>query len=205
MWGKSKFDNISRQINELQNKIAHLNNQQMDSNIKATIYSHESQLDQLLNLQEYYWKRRARADWLAEGDINPQFFHRLASRIKRKNFIHGIFSPDNQWISNIHEISSLFQEYFSALYQSSGVDNGIIDRATMGISTRISTDMDSRLDSVFTPDDIKNALFAMNPWKAPGPNGNHAGFFQECWPLLGSSISKLCLNILNDEIIHMWS
>lgn len=47
--------------------------------------------------------------------------------------------------------------------------------------------------------EVHRALLGMAPWKAPRPDGFHAGFYQENWSMLGTDISSLCLRILNGE------
>ena len=39
-------------------------------------------------------------------------------------------------------------------------------------------------------EEIKEVLWSMKPYKAPGPNGLHAGFFQKFWLLVGDSVRK---------------
>lgn len=38
--------------------------------------------------------------------------------------------------------------------------------------------------------EIRFSLCSLKPYKAPGPDGLHAGFFQRLWPTVGSSISE---------------
>ena len=39
-----------------------------------------------------------------------------------------------------------------------------------------------------TDDEIKAAIFRMNPDKAPGPDGYTAGFFQKMWHVVGTDV-----------------
>ena len=45
-----------------------------------------------------------------------------------------------------------------------------------------------------TPDEIRQAIFAMTPFKAPSPDGLHAGFYQHLWPLVKDSICHFVLD-----------
>lgn len=46
--------------------------------------------------------------------------------------------------------------------------------------------------------ELKHAVFSMSLWKAPSPDGFHAGFYQENWDVLGADVTNVCLNILNE-------
>lgn len=39
----------------------------------------------------------------------------------------------------------------------------------------------------------------MYPWKAPGPDGLHAGFYQTYWGTVGKEVTELALSILNGK------
>ena len=56
--------------------------------------------------------------------------------------------------------------------------------------------MDS-LSAPFTGRYIKKAMFIMAAFKAPGPDGYQALFFQKQWDLTGDQVTKLALNILH--------
>ena len=40
-----------------------------------------------------------------------------------------------------------------------------------------------------TEEEIKAALWSLKAFKAPGPDGLHAGFFQRFWLVVGRSVS----------------
>lgn len=48
-----------------------------------------------------------------------------------------------------------------------------------------------KLENEIQPYEIRLALFQMKPWKAPWVDGFQAGFYQECWDTVGSSLIKL--------------
>ena len=44
------------------------------------------------------------------------------------------------------------------------------------------------ISGVASEDEIKSALWSLKPFKAPGPDGLHAGFFQRFWLVVGKSV-----------------
>lgn len=46
----------------------------------------------------------------------------------------------------------------------------------------------------FTKEDIRIALFEMDPRKSPGPDGIHAAFYQKLWPMIGDSLYEFAAN-----------
>lgn len=157
-------------------------------------------MDKLLVLQESYWKQRSRADWLKEGDRNTKKNHHKASTQKRNNHIPGIQSPEYGWINNDAEVNNIFLSYFSHLFTTSTPTQHCIDAVLIGINNTISEEMRSQLDVSYPSDEITTAVFGMAPWKSPGPDGFHAGFYQSNWDILGQKITDVCLHILNDGI-----
>ena len=59
----------------------------------------------------------------------------------------------------------------------------------------ISAEESLLLSSPISADGIKVALWSMKPFKAPGPNGLHAGFFQCSWHTVGANVVKEVQNI----------
>lgn len=148
-----------------------------DLHNRALISDLEHRLDQFLAIDEAYWKQRARSDWLHGGDRNTNFFHHKASSHNRNNFIKGIMSNSNNWVTNDQEITFIFKEYFTSLFSSSRPSQHDIDGAIAGLDQRVNEDIRCSLDAPYTPEEIKAALFGMSPWKSPGPDGFHIGFY----------------------------
>jgi hypothetical protein len=51
------------------------------------------------------------------------------------------------------------------------------------------------LGAEFTDNEIKSAVYDMNPWKAPGPDGFPAGFYQYSWDIVGASVCDFVKNV----------
>ncbi|KAK3228647.1 hypothetical protein Dsin_000528 [Dipteronia sinensis] len=74
---------------------------------------------------------------------------------------------------------------------------GDIGKIVDGVSPRLDSITSRFLDANFTGEEVRLAVFAMNPIKAPGSDGLPAIFYQHYWELVGSSIVEACMNILN--------
>uniref|UniRef100_A0A2N9J135 Reverse transcriptase domain-containing protein n=1 Tax=Fagus sylvatica TaxID=28930 RepID=A0A2N9J135_FAGSY len=57
-------------------------------------------------------------------------------------------------------------------------------------TTCISVEESLMLSSPISTDEIKAALWSMKPFKAPSPDGLHAGFFQRSWHTFADCLSK---------------
>ena len=61
----------------------------------------------------------------------------------------------------------------------------------------LSVDDKLMLEKEALEDEVHIALFQMHPWKAPGIDGLHAGFYQEFWDTVKSSLVELVSSALN--------
>jgi hypothetical protein len=50
----------------------------------------EEETHHLLEMEELYWKQRAKCNWFQHGDRNTKFFHAWATERKRRNHIERI-------------------------------------------------------------------------------------------------------------------
>lgn len=76
----------------------------------------ENQINNMLMDEDVYWKQRARANWLREGDKNTRFFHSKATVRKRKNKIWGIEDAQGNWRDNQEEIEGVFCIFSGAVH-----------------------------------------------------------------------------------------
>ncbi|XP_021761357.1 uncharacterized protein LOC110726197 [Chenopodium quinoa] len=113
---------------------------------------------QLLHVEEGYWRQRSRALWLVSGDRNTNFFHRKASQRSAKNKIFGLLTDDG-----------LRHEGHEAVEK--------LEEALSGIDRRVTEEMNEKLCSNFTAEEMFITLKQMHPLKTPGADANRLKLF----------------------------
>lgn len=124
---------------------------------------------QMKRRNEEYWAQRARVEWLRAGDMNPGFFHAMASQRRRTNRIHGLLDSRGNWRSDEEGIQLVIIDYFKELFKTNGPRN--LEDCFDGWSKRLSEGKRRMLDRNFHRAEIEEALKQMQPAKAPGPDG----------------------------------
>lgn len=123
------------------------------------------------------WRQRSRIQWLKEGDASTAYFHKVASHRRRLNWIE---------ITNENEIDLAFFEHFKSLF---GESNG--HRASLSENLwRTRVNLDS-LETPFTEEQIKKAVWQLGADKAPGPNGFPICFYRNFWDLVKDDLKNL--------------
>ncbi|KAF7143968.1 hypothetical protein RHSIM_Rhsim05G0086500 [Rhododendron simsii] len=133
----------------------------------------EDQLAREWEQEELYWKQKSHKKWLKLGDRNKSYFHASTVERRRRNHVSGIENEQGVWVSDQQSIATEVQKFFTNLYVSEGVHD--VQQVISSIPTRITADMNNKLLKPFSTGEIKTALFAMHPNKAPGYNDQDCG------------------------------
>lgn len=103
-------------------------------------------------------------------------------------------------------MESIVINYYYALLARQNPSREAILKVTNLISPMMDPTLKNRLDIPFSREEIKKALFDLNPGKASRPDGFTALFFQNAWDLIEEEISTNALNFLNNSSsIHEWN
>ncbi|XP_062086266.1 uncharacterized protein LOC133792381 [Humulus lupulus] len=121
-----------------------------------------------------FLSQKSKIDWLRFGDENSSFFH--ASLKKRK--------VANRIVSFI-----------------SGEASGSIDPHTIALGPVLDLDAQLELIKLFSSQEVKAALFSIQPIKSPGPDGYGAGFFKALWKHIGKEVSQAVLDFFYSRYI----
>ena len=89
--------------------------------------------------------------------------------------------------------------YFQNLFVEQ--DNLAANSVITPVLNRISVNDLLLLNQPFTPKEVKGALFDMAPFKTPGVNGLHAGFYQKMWETVGDCLCKCTLQFFTSGIL----
>lgn len=135
-----------------------------------------NELTKALNQREIFWRQRSKQLWLSAGDQNSKFFHSYASNMRRNNQINKLKNAEGQWVEWENGLNELMSSYFSDLFTAKEVD---WEEVISYIPTTVSRDQNKLLLQPITVKEVKEALFQMNPDKAPAPDGMTPSFYQK--------------------------
>ena len=164
-----------------------------------------SETNRLLEEEELYWHKRSNNRWLLEGDLNTEFFHRMANGKKRKNTIFSI-QKDGVEIEDLDMILDLAINYYKDLFGHSGRSDIKLQQGCWTNEEKISQTESENLCKNFDMEEVKQAVFGMEKNTAPGPDHLPVEFFQVCWDVIKQDLmdmfeefyeSKLDLSRLN--------
>ncbi|XP_057775115.1 uncharacterized protein LOC130994097 [Salvia miltiorrhiza] len=127
----------------------------------------EDELDELSKKEELMWKQRSKADWLAEGDRNTGFFHKVAEGRKKRNHIREIKCVDGTTTQNFEKMNEIFRDHFQTLFSPGQTHNP--SEVLRSIDSVVTEEMNRELTRPYTTAEIVAALKQMHPLKAPGP------------------------------------
>jgi exonuclease III len=141
--------------------------------------------------EESYWRQKSRSLWLKEGDKNTSYFHKQAEARKHFKAVTEIQVQDTL-ISDPEGIKQAAFETFSALYTEPQRADMDPQRYPLSIiPALINEETNRNLLKEVSQQEVKEALDQMHPDKAPGPDGFTARFFQHCWAIIKSDLTKM--------------
>ena len=128
--------------------------------------------------KEEYWALKSRINWAAYGDCNTSFFHVSTLVRRHRNRIKSVKNSLGEWVTGEEEVKNvilmgyidLFQTSFSSSNRLSDIEN--FSCCFLSEGDRVS------LCAPVSEEEIKLGLWSLKPFKAPGADGLHAGFFQ---------------------------
>uniref|UniRef100_A0A803PAN7 CCHC-type domain-containing protein n=1 Tax=Cannabis sativa TaxID=3483 RepID=A0A803PAN7_CANSA len=139
------------------------------------------------------------AIWLAHGDRNTRFFHQKASSRRKKNRIIGLFDQNLNWQSSKEEIEQIICEHFQDLFTAQDPKCDLMAHLQRFFPSRLSRRQNESLLTEFTAADVLQAMKQINPLKALGVDGMPRLFYEHHWTVIGSDITRICLDILNNH------
>jgi hypothetical protein len=94
-----------------------------DLGAKDTLSSLETERNEILRKEEQHWQMRSRALWMAGGDRNTKFFHKIASQNRVKKHIWEIEKEDGALVKDQLGIKNEVVHYLSSFYRASSTVN----------------------------------------------------------------------------------
>ncbi|WJX55720.1 hypothetical protein P8452_41455 [Trifolium repens] len=132
------------------------------------------ELSEILKKEELMWFQRSRTKWLIDGDRNTRYYHLKTVSRRRRNNVIMLRDDHGEWIEESVKLKEHANNFYKALFTiSPHIPNWQHTDITFPELEKEEID---GLGAEFTDNEIKSAVYDMNPWKAPGPDGFPAGF-----------------------------
>lgn len=162
----------------MQRDLKQLLGQRNTAEVKAEKFKIKMELEKERDKEEAMCHQKSRIQWLSDGDRNTRFFHSQVSRQAKKNEILGLRDENGIWRDDIDGMGQIVNQYFSTIFASRSPQPAEIDTLLQTMGVRVEVSINRELCRVFTPDEVKPALFDKYPLKSPGPDGRLVLFYQ---------------------------
>ncbi|XP_050248950.1 uncharacterized protein LOC126696221 [Quercus robur] len=132
----------------------------------------------LILLQEKeYWALKSRLNAATFGDCNTTIFHVSTLVTCHRNKIRCIKDFVGNWITDENKIKKHIKSGFEKLYLTELCMSPLSSSASTFSCCFLSTKICSSIGSVVTDEEVRANLWTLKPFKAPGFDGLHTGFF----------------------------
>ncbi|VFQ88669.1 unnamed protein product, partial [Cuscuta campestris] len=133
-----------------------------------------------------YWKQKANIKWMEEGDCNSKFFHAFVKGRRAKNQIRRIVDIQGKEHTDREVIHNMAIDYYNNLFNSKKdiVTTPVLDY----LETVITQEDNAKLSKIPTAEEIREAVWSINPNSAPGPDGFNGSFFRAAWHIIQNDV-----------------
>jgi hypothetical protein len=183
VWNKEVFGNVFAKKRRLMARLLGIQRAISRQPSQSLIFLQDQlseELNQILNLEEDLWAMKSRTNWLVMGERNTSYFHLSTLARRSANRINGIKDNAGNWLFDVEEVKVHFVEGFKNIYQTEQTQCDLKLEPLPSWGALLSQEDVISLAKPFSELEIFAALQSMKAFKAPGPDGLHAGFFQKC-------------------------
>lgn len=107
-----------------------------------------------------------------------------------RNHISVLKDYNGNWVSEHNRLGDILLHYFQDLFHSEGANTHHLNQLPIH---QISASDYNILNSPFSRKEVKQAVWNLGAWKAPGPDGLPIGFYKENWSLVGNHIMDIVM------------
>lgn len=157
-----------------------------------------AEFEHILNLEESYWRQKARANWICQGERNTRFFHATVIDRRSRNRILQLKLEDGSWCTDEVHLQNMAYNFYRHLYSKEPTaplephawQFPSLPRGSLRWLNREVVDSE-----------VRRAVFQLGRHKAPDPDGILACFYQAFWPLVGDSVVVFVKEIFASGIV----
>ena len=142
---------------------------------------------------------KSKARWHELGEKNTRYFYSLEKARYTAKTCQKLITDKGEHITDDRKILHEQEVYYTKLYsKDENVSFNIVNRHNIRISEK-EYDM---CDSLFTLNELKDAVFSMKLDKTPGSDGWPVEMYQTFWDMLSVPLLELTQQVYTDKCLH---
>ena len=189
-WNFSVFGDVHNRVANARHNLSMIQQRISTEGINNDLFEEEivakTTVMESLQMQEAFWKDRARVKWLTKGDRNSSFFHAYA-RIKSSSSHINCILDGNNLLTDPLAIENHIVNFYQTLFGSSFTPSSI-DEVCEVIQPMVTDSENDLLSALPTDEEIKEAVFSLSASSAPGPDGFPGFFYHHCWDIVSFDV-----------------
>uniref|UniRef100_A0A453Q9N7 Uncharacterized protein n=1 Tax=Aegilops tauschii subsp. strangulata TaxID=200361 RepID=A0A453Q9N7_AEGTS len=118
-WGSDKYGHDKKRKEDLRMELAMLEELEEEHMLPPDLYSRKvdvnAELYELLVNEEIFWLQQSHERWLLKGDLNTDYYHKIANGRKRKNTIQSLKAGETV-IEGTNNLIAHATEFYKELF-----------------------------------------------------------------------------------------
>lgn len=190
-WNKEIFGNIFSNVQQAEINLTRAENL-WDTNPtdETRTEYHRAKVEylQASSYELHFWKQKACVRWLKEGDANTRHFHSIVKGKRLNLRIQQIRSSAGVVCTAPDDIMAEAVSFYKSLFAREPTNN--YDDILRHILTLVSSEDHAYLTHIPFPEEVKSAVWNLDPHSAAGPDGFNGNFYRSCWSIIQTDVIK---------------
>ncbi|XP_042479765.1 uncharacterized protein LOC122060726 [Macadamia integrifolia] len=187
-WASETFPNVNLEKEEALKGLEDIQQEIEGMNDQAFAREADAKTRYLKALEGYekFWLEKARIKWRLQGDRSSKFFHVVVKVRRLKNTIRTMKNGDGQLITE----KMILEEFVKSYYENFLKRSPTIEHMDMlECIPSMLADIDRwRMDSLPSNEEIKRAIWDLDPESSPDPDGFPGTFYRACWEIISVDV-----------------
>eukprot|EP00253_Pinus_taeda_P010145 PITA_10145 len=144
--------------------------------------------------EETKWRFKSRQLWLKEGDKNTAYFHKQATARKIRNNVNAITDSEGNHHNNQESIKRAASLHYKSLLTKNQEE---VDYSELlqHLPKSITQEVNDSLNREIAEEEIRKAIWTLQPDKSPGLDGFPINFYRDHWQLIRKDLVKMLRGI----------
>ncbi|XP_026458909.1 uncharacterized protein LOC113359504 [Papaver somniferum] len=191
-WNWLVFGDVNKKLKQIEDEVmkttAESDEYPSNTTLLNKLITVRGQQEILLQQQKEIIQQKSRVRWLKDGASNSRYFHIHMKLREAQNMITELENDAGIIIIDTKEIANELVKHFETKFKYQEVDiDEILFECIPNVITR---EENMIINSIPSEEEIKAAVFELNPESAPWPDGFAGWFYRHSWIVIGHDFIK---------------